>query len=276
MKKLNILSYLFLIIFSSLNVNPSCNINNSIVSNIEIKKVNVNGDSYNFNYSVSPISSNASINYELTSINTGIDPYSYYSVSLNNELDSCLVTNLKACGYQCVLTLYSGNVSKSINLDYQQKVKSITSEIVKNEGSYLDMSNTINMSVGSISYDPGDISNESYSYNQDFIDNCNGYFEDLAYYNYSSVAAGPSFSNYQASMLFIHDFYSSDYLESLNWVIESDEGVETNYSLFRLGDDDWLSQTFDGIRSVIDYSFTLDSINYTNSVGLKINSQYFD
>ncbi|MFA6667206.1 MAG: hypothetical protein WCS51_02475 [Bacilli bacterium] len=256
-----------------------------IIPKISVKKVNVSDDYYSFSYSIFPSDSNEVVSCSLSSSNESLDASTYYYAEIDNTIKTCYVEVLKPCGYQCVLHLNSSIASCSVSLDYMKKVNGISSHLYNHENVSLDMYNSLTYGVGSVDSNLGKVvglvTNESYTFNQDFIDDCHDIMQDEIYFNYlgdySSLETF-GFTNAHASYYFSHSLIYYNFLGFFGGTYVDDYRDQHEFSFNHLSDQgmiDSLCDIFDGTHPVFDYAFDCDGTHYVNSVGMLISSSYF-
>ena len=275
---------------------------------VNIKRSNTS-DGYGqteFTYSVSPNNTNAKIQYKLqysdgSSVAEDILNITHYAGS-----SRFVVKCNKAFNKQIHLILYPLNqedVTAVVKFDFKEKL-SVSSSLVQNEGSYLDVNTLVTSTGGSVSVDKT-IKNETYSWNDDFVQYIKNYLRSMDgqysnepdWYNDNncSIMTGTNkfvgledadLQKWFTTNKFTTDsFVTSIYYEIEYWYEVDDDitigsttipaGYETEhyYEKYYINDMNslYFNDVFNGEYEIIDYSCQVNGETYTSSFGLSLS-----
>jgi hypothetical protein len=270
MKKINSIGYVFLLIFCLSNNQLSNEINSETISNIDIRKVNATDGYYQLSYSIEPSCSTAIPSYSLTCSNSGIDPTDYYTVSLDTSNKTCSVTNFAACAYQCELSIYSGDVSASITLDYLKRVTGINAYF---DGDESEVTFTSSVKYGTGSVSPSySVEDESLTLNSTFVTNAKAIlypttdYSDLIYYGFTGDKSSylDDFSLYSLT----YNLYAKYTSYSIVNGSLKTTSVTSRLSSFSSTTD--YEELFQGYFSTFDYVGYVNNVSYSKSLCVQV------
>ena len=275
MKKINSIGYVFLLIFCLSNNQLSNEINSETISNIDIRKVNATDGYYQLSYSIEPSYSTAIPSYSLTCSNSGIDPTDYYTVSLDTSNKTCSVTNIAACAYQCELSIYSGDVSASITLDYLKRVTGINAYCYESDD-FITFNSLILYGVGTLSSSYS-IENESLTFTDEFISlaksiltpsESNVSIPSIAYYGFDGDQSEYLVSGYEIYDL-VYKIYCT-YKTVTYSPIGTRQYTSHTIRLSSYIDTDEYKDLFSGHYSLFDYIGYVNGVSYSKSLILQL------
>jgi len=232
-----------------------------------------------FTYTINPSIHTGSITYELTCSNTELNPSDYYSIVLDTDTQSVVITLVSICDFQCSLKLYSiddPTINAIVSLDYQQRITDVSSNLVVVENTVFDVTNVVTKSRGSINVST-DVTAESLVFNDTFVSNVEALlnFDDLdpRYGDgHDFVTTGLTDAEYWLTNVFT----GVDFLESITrsgiFTREDDQvNVDFERDLVDMNSVDVLA-LFDGVKPVFNYTAVVNGDDYTTQFGLNIDT----
>ena len=259
-----------------------------------------------FTYSISPNNTNAKITYKLqysdgSNVADDILTINHYDAS-----QRFVVKCNKVFTKQIHLIIYPINqedVSAIVKFDFKEKL-TVTSSLVQNEGSLLDVNTVVDTTGGSVTVNKN-VTNETITWNKDFVQYISNYLRDMDHQysnepdwynsNNCSIMTGinqivgltdADLNNWFTTNTFSADeFVKSIYYEIEYWY-EVDDEISTGtttipegfctehyYEKYYINDMNslYFNDVFDGSMDIVDYSCVVDGQTYFTSLGMVLS-----
>lgn len=259
-----------------------------------------------FTYSISPNNTNAKITYKLqysdgSNVADDILTINHYDAS-----QRFVVKCNKAFTKQIHLIIYPINqedVSAIVKFDFKEKL-SVTSSLVQNEGSLLDVNTLVDTTGGSVTVNKN-VTNETITWNNDFVQYISNYLRDMDHqysnepdwYNSNNCSIMTGINQivgltdadlnkwFTTNTFSADEFVKSIYYEVEYWY-EVDDEISTGtttipegfctehyYEKYYINDMNslYFNDVFDGSMDIIDYSCVVDGQTYLTSLGMVLS-----